>query len=749
MALVFPLLSGIGKIVLNCVGVGQISEVLVEVAGAVLNEWSGRHEANERQAELERLARATADEVRAQVAEIVAELAHDRTPGEQARLTGYLTQVPAMVRRTLRRPSDPSGSTILPQLMPQQADDLLALLPPAWPRFESGASPPGLSNRVLLELLGMGGFGEVWKASNPQVSGLKPVALKFALHASDREALLHHEAAVLARVQEQDDIPGVVRLLDTYLHLDTPGLEYEYVAGGDFTALVREERAQLPVSQHEQADGIGLATGPLLPPARVADWIRELTRTVAHFHHLQPAIVHRDLKPANILVQPLANGGRRLKIADFGIGGIVAARVLAQTRQAPRSAQLTLLRGAYSPLYASPEQERGLPADPRDDVHALGVLWFQLLQGDWTRGAPRGQGWAQRLRQRGMEPAIITLLASCFEDDPADRPRDAGSLLDALDRLDKTAATLPPAATTPRPATPAEPVSHSGTGLPSDPKATTLPREKLLVEMVAITPGEFTMGVSTNERANVEDRVPHRVRLTRPFLLARYPVTQTQYNQVMGNNPSYYSPRGGGKQKLGHEAENVSATRPVESVTWFDAVLFCNRLSVQEQLPVFYEIAGEHAAILGGIGYRLPTEAEWEYACRAGSTTCWHFGDRVADLPRYAWFSRNAGGKTHPVGQLSPNAWQLYDMLGNVWEWCWDSYAPYVGSFQIDPTGPTLATTNSTMVETSEQIPGDRVMRGGSWNAPNRSVTSANRSRGWPSHSFGATGFRVCRFTSF
>ena len=198
-----------------------------------------------------------------------------------------------------------------------------------------------------------------------------------------------------------------------------------------------------------------------------------------------------------------------------------------------------------------------------------------------------------------------------------------------------------------------------------------------------------------------EEGESHQVTLTKPFLIGVYEVTQEQYERVMGTNPSEFK----------------GAQNPVGNVSWEDAVEFCRKLSA---------IPAEKAA---GRVYRLPTEAEWEYACRAGTTTKYCFGDDDAQLGEYAWYSRNSGNTTHPVGQKRPNAWELYDTHGNVWEWCDDWYGDYPRRAAQDPQGPSKGS--------------GRVRRGGGWYDEAASCRSAHR--GWclPSFRLDYLGFRV------
>jgi formylglycine-generating enzyme required for sulfatase activity len=238
------------------------------------------------------------------------------------------------------------------------------------------------------------------------------------------------------------------------------------------------------------------------------------------------------------------------------------------------------------------------------------------------------------------------------------------------------------------------------------------------MKLVLIPPGEYKMG-STKEMIDEYLKMPglpdwyhehlpgelpqHKVRITRPFLLGQTAVTQEAYQRVMGVNPSKFQ---------------GDAQRPVEQVSWDEAVEFCRRLS---------ELPAEKAARRR---YALPTEAQWEYACRAGTTTRWYSGDGQA-LEEVGWFKQNSGGVSHPVGQKKPNAWGLYDMHGNCWQWCQDFFdvGYYAKSPTDDPTGPA-----------SGQM---RVYRGGAWVNNALNCRAAYRYRDNPIGRYSDLGLRV------
>jgi len=199
------------------------------------------------------------------------------------------------------------------------------------------------------------------------------------------------------------------------------------------------------------------------------------------------------------------------------------------------------------------------------------------------------------------------------------------------------------------------------------------------LEMVSLPAGEFLMGSPDSDPdAWDSEKPPHQVKVN-SFAIGKYPVTQAQYQAVMGTNPSHFKNNSWFKNNL---------QNPVERVSWNDAQAFCQKLS---------QITGKT--------YRLPTEAEWEYACRAGTTTRYYFGDDANQLGDYAWYKGNSQNTTHPVGQKRPNAWGLYDMSGNVWEWCEDNWhSSYIG-----------APTDGSAWSINDNDNDYRIRRGGSW----------------------------------
>ena len=297
------------------------------------------------------------------------------------------------------------------------------------------------------------------------------------------------------------------------------------------------------------------------------------------------------------------------------------------------------------------------------------------------------------------------------------RPYTSGSI------VSDTYYSLNPAGGRPSP-TPAPQSSPSSSPTPT-PNTTTVP-----ANFVRINGGTFTMGSPSNEPNRENDETQHQVTVS-SFYMSRYEVTQREYQEVMGTNPSYF------------RGDNL----PVECVRWYDAVEFCNRRSEREGLTPAYTIDKSRSDpnnrsefIYDTVrwlitwnrnanGYRLPTEAEWEYACRAGTQTPYNTGISIRD--NTGWYPANSNDTSHPVGQKPANAWGLHDMHGNVLEWCWDWYGNYSSGAQTDPQGAVSGS--------------DRVLRGGSFRNDWQYLRSAARLHYTPFFPDYFVGFRLVR----
>jgi formylglycine-generating enzyme required for sulfatase activity len=509
----------------------------------------------------------------------------------------------------------------------------------------------------------------------------------------------YREARVAARLDHPNLCPVYdVGQLDGTYYLTMP-----YIKGRPLSKVIDPGK---PVSQR-----------------RAARLIRKLALALSEAH--RRGVVHRDLKPANIIVRRSGE----LVIMDFGLalwgdGG--------DTRLTRTGTTLG------TPAYMAPEQVETEPssAGPACDVYSLGVIFYELLAG---RRPFNGPGLEVLLRQilvkmpdppskfrPDLDPKLELICLKALAKTPGDRHASMAAFAEALrDYLavrSREAGSPTPVAPLPQTLTlPPEP-SRAGTSPPPQTEAVATAAEpapqlaarltnSIAMTLVRIEPGSFMMG-STEYK---DEKPPHTVRITKAYYLGKYQVTQGQYREVMGMNPSRFT-----------DSDDL----PVEKVSWFDAVRFCNKLSEREHKKAYYEINGELVNILGGGGYRLPTEAEWEYACRAGSASKYPFGDDEADLGEYAWFSWTSGCQTHPVGHLR-SRWGLHDMLGNVWEWCQDGYDAvyYRKSPAADPPGPPWANS--------------RVLRGGAWNCDPGRCRPACRLRNEPGNADRFSGFRL------
>jgi formylglycine-generating enzyme required for sulfatase activity len=687
-----------GSILLRC-AVHALSVGLKEIpgVGAVVElayGWfeifrSEYHKADfqERLAQLEEAAAMSPNEARTIAREVIeAERATGAVISEEKAeaITDLLAFVPATIKERTRatlyqaRQRGTALQTVLPMAdtasPTEQETFYRSLLPARRPRFQTGDVIPNANpNWQLAEFLASGGFGEVWAMQHARLR----YAIKFCLDQVSAKALKREADALFTLHEQLPEHPHIVRLIDINLTVEPYWLAFDFVDGGTLEALLQAA----PLSWQESLN-----------------WFRPIVEAVAAVHRI--GIVHRDLKPANILLT--AHGTP--KIADFGIGKIITESET--TTRATRS-RYTML-GFGSVGYLSPEQAEGFPADPTDDTYALGVMLWQMLS--HSLKVPNLQTLL-KLQQLEVPQALKTVVLECLTQPREQRPADAGVLLEMLSEV-----TTEPMA--PNQQVETKVASHQTykTTSPQKQKDKTrihtfdfeivivnakgeiIQREQkqaqyeiedlgngVTLEMVSIPRGTFMMGSPKTEKERSGSEGPqHRVTI-QPFWMGKYPITQRQWQAVMGNNPSKF------------KGDN----RPVEMVSWHDVVEFCQRLSEKT-----------------GKTYRLPSEAEWEYACRAGTTTPFYFGETITtDLVNYDGDYPYAAGpkgiyrkQTTEVGIFPPNAFGLYDMHGNVWEWCAD---PCHDNYQGAPTDGSVWQEGKSSLF---------VLRGGSWVTDARGV---------------------------
>jgi formylglycine-generating enzyme required for sulfatase activity len=429
-----------------------------------------------------------------------------------------------------------------------------------------------------------------------------------------------------------------------------------------------------------------LKQGEYRQPEPVIELVRVLALGLIHAHRHN--VIHRDLKPTNVLF----DNSDAPRITDFGLALVGD----------PESSDRVSFEGQVlgSIPWLSPEQAKGArkAVGKASDVYALGILMFYLL--------------TRRFPYNGPVNEHDVILAE-IRKGPSRTLREAAPALDPrIDRIFRTATRPIP---TERYPSMEDFAGALGTVL-GIPRSRPRPKQDD-VALAHIPPGEFEMGADDNAFQNAP---VHTVRIRRGFLLGQFPVTQREFLDLMG---AAVTPSFPGMDRA-----------PMENVSWLDAVKFCNALSERMRLKPYYIIDGAGVKRGDGPGFRLPTEAQWEYACRANSNTLYSFGNDLSLLPNHAWYSDNAEHRVHEVGHWPANDFGLFDMHGNVWEWCWDWHARYDADDCVDPTGPAKGK--------------QRVVRGGSWNSGPRCLVSAARMSWTPNEKAMRQwqfGFRVAR----
>jgi formylglycine-generating enzyme required for sulfatase activity len=732
-----------GSLLLRCaVHALQVGLEKMPVVGAVVELAQGwfeifrdeYHQANfqERLAQLEEAAAMSPNEARAIAREVIeAERATGAVISEEKAeaIADLLAFVPATIKERTRatlyqaRQRGTALQTVLPMAdtasPTEQETFYRSLLPARRPRFQVGDGVPNANpNWQLAEFLASGGFGEVWAMQHARLR----YAIKFCLDQVSAKALKREADALFTLHEQLPEHRHIVRLIDINLTVEPYWLAFDFVDGGTLEALLQAA----PLSWQESLH-----------------WFRPIVEAVAAVHRI--GIVHRDLKPANILLTTYGIP----KIADFGIGKIVAE---SETMTRATRSRYTML-GFGSVGYLSPEQAEGFPADPTDDTYALGVMLWQMLS--HSLKAPNLQT-ILKLQQLEVPQALKTVVLECLTQPREQRPADAGVLLEMLpsegveqqkhkveelesrkrkaEELERQKREAEEAQRRKREAEEAQRRKREAEELERqkqtfdfeivivNAKGEIIQREQkqaqyeiedlgngVTLEMVSIPGGTFLMGSPENEKERLDSEGPqHRVTI-QPFWLGKYPITQRQWQAVMGNNPARF------------KGDN----RPVECVSWKDVVEFCQRLSEKT-----------------GKTYRLPSEAEWEYACRAGTTTPFYFGETITtDLVNYDGNSPYASAptgiyrkQTTEVGIFPPNAFGLYDMHGNVWEWCAD---PWHENYKGAPTD------GSVWQEGADK--GLFALRGGSWLSYAGRSRAAYRCRGEPTNRGDGLGARLAR----
>jgi serine/threonine protein kinase len=536
----------------------------------------------------------------------------------------------------------------------------------------------------ILKKLGSGGFGTVYKVKDHDMDEIKALKVIHSDFYDDKRTMekLRKEAKLLSSIHS----PHVVRMWDIHLRDEIKFLDMEYVEGQTLADLLIEHSEGLPEKEV-------IAIGKKIAEGMVAIHAKN--------------IIHKDLKPENIM---LTRDGA-VKIMDFGIS---------ETFRSSKS-RLEATSRAGTCNYMSPEHCLGENVGKESDVWSFGMLLYELLTGrTYYRGESTNEIHYQ-IKERPFEAGtkigspLRELLNACGKPNYRDRPKDFAAVLQFFQ---------PPQA---QPQAQSEPQSFITMGkiqshhhkAQSKPQPEPKPKpNELGVDMLFIQGGGFKMGSNDGES---DEKPVHRVTVS-DFYVSKYQVTQGLYEKVMGKNPSKF--RGGIFSK--------KANNPVEMATWYDAVAFCNELSKREGRTAAYSINGSNVSWnQNANGYRLPTEAEWEFAARGGNHYKGYKYAGSIDINEVAWYDENSFGKTQPVGIKKPNELGLYDMSGNVWEWCWDWKGSYSSNAQTNPTGPSSGSR--------------RVLRGGSWSGDASHCRVAFRGNGNPSLSGSVSGFRLVR----
>jgi eukaryotic-like serine/threonine-protein kinase len=548
--------------------------------------------------------------------------------------------------------------------------------------------------------IGEGGFGRVFLAEHSRLKQKYVIKLLSAdsSRSVDIRNRFFQEAEVLAKLKH----PNIIRIMDVEEYQGRPYYIMSYLNGGSLEDLLQKEKK--------------------LPPGKALGITAKLLSALSLVH--SKGIIHRDLKPNNVLID---EAGEPILI-DFGI-----ARV-----EEGSKAKTGTGFSIGTPVYMSPEQLDAKPISLTTDIYSMGIMLFELLTGKppfegsmssliTQHNSAKLPSVSGKIDNSKLADGIQTVLQKACAKEPSARYGSAKEMREAVlgliqakskpnpewekmeaehkrreEELRKKEEELQARERAVVQERKVEVVKASPVESSSSPKTYT---NSLGMEFILISAGEFLMGGVPQTKLKNLDEVPrHKIRITKPFYMGKYPVTQEEWEKVMGNNPSNF--------------KNAGMRAPVETVSWNDCQEFIKKLNKKE-----------------GKTYKLPTEAEWEYAARncglARFPIVYSYGNDANKLGDYAWYRENSGKTTHPVGQKKPNPIGLYDMMGNVNEWCEDWYDEkyYENSPSIDPLGAEKGKSRS--------------LRGGSWNDSAEGCRLSYRRNNFPDSRFINNGFRL------
>ena len=511
-----------------------------------------------------------------------------------------------------------------------------------------------------LKLIGQGGFGKTYlatdegKPSKPYcvIKQFFPIA-QGTNNVEKAAELFAQEAVYLEKLGKHPQIP---ELLSFFTQSEQQYLVQEYIQGNNLAQELTEKT--------------------VFTETEIRSLLIDILQILEFVHSNK--VIHRDIKPENIIKR---QSDGKLVLVDFGAAKQATNTALAVTGTVIGSA-----------AYTAPEQAAGKP-NYASDLYSLGVTCIQLLTGvepfdlystldaDWV--------WRDFLNSNPVGDELGEILDKLIVQALRKRYQSSSEVLALLTGRSKTIITP----------SKIEAEKKLEVSTPVSPK--TQPKnadfsvdlgEGVTLDLVYIPGGTFRMG----SLESYDEQPIHQVKVP-GFWMGKYPVTQEQWLRIMGNNPSEFK---GDK-------------RPVERVSWNDAVKFCQQLSQKT-----------------GKKFRLPSEAEWEYACRAGSTTKYCFEDDQSKFKNYAWYDNNSNNQTQPVGKKKPNAWGLYDLHGNVWEWCADNWH---NNYQGAPSDGSIWSSGSKYF----------ILRRGSWNSYSYYCRSAYRNSSPRDNRINNYGFRV------